>query len=68
MNWTRKDGFLALDLSENGVINNGGELFCDRMLLADGSYASGGFEALSQYDQNNDGVIDANDEIFSRLF
>ena len=67
MNWTRKDGFLALDLNGNGVIDNGGELFGDRTLLADGSYASGGFAALSQYDLNNDGVIDANDEIFSRL-
>ena len=67
VNWTRKDGFLALDLNGNGVIDNGGELFGDRTLLADGSYASGGFAALSQYDLNNDGVIDANDEIFSRL-
>ena len=67
MNWTRKDGFLALDLNGNGVIDNGGELFGDRTQLADGSYASGGFAALSQYDLNNDGVIDANDEIFSRL-
>ena len=34
MNWTRKDGFLALDLNGNGVIDNGGELFGDRTLLA----------------------------------
>ena len=34
MNWTRKDGFLALDLNGNGVIDNGGELFGDRTQLA----------------------------------
>lgn len=36
-------------------------------MLADGSKAKNGFEALSQYDTNGDGVIDENDEIFDQL-
>ena len=27
INWTKKDGFLCLDLNGNGTIDNGGELF-----------------------------------------
>ena len=67
INWTSKDGFLCLDLNGNGEVDNGGEVFGDNTLLADGTTARNGFEALAQYDSNGDGVIDANDEIFSRL-
>ncbi len=67
INWTSSEGILSLDLNENGTIDNGGELFGDKTLLANGKYAANGFEALAQYDTNNDGVIDTNDEIFSRL-
>ena len=67
INWTSKDGFLCLDLNGNGEVDNGGEVFGDNTLLADGTTARNGFEALAQYDSNGDGVIDANDEIFSQL-
>lgn len=67
INWTTKDGFLCLDLNGNGNIDDGGEVFGDQTLLADGTKAKNGFEALAQYDSNNDGVIDANDEIFGSL-
>ncbi|MCH5193358.1 MAG: hypothetical protein J1F11_05300, partial [Oscillospiraceae bacterium] len=67
INWTKKDGFLCLDLNGNGIIDNGGELFGDQTLLADGTKAKNGFEALAQYDSNGDGVIDENDEIFDKL-
>ncbi len=67
INWTSRDGFLCLDLNGNGTIDNGGELFGDQTLLADGTAAKNGFEALAQYDGNGDGVIDENDEIFSSL-
>ncbi|MBQ7980619.1 MAG: hypothetical protein IJ305_03320, partial [Oscillospiraceae bacterium] len=67
INWTTKDGFLCLDLNGNGSIDNGGEVFGDQTLLADGTKAKNGFEALAQYDSNSDGVIDANDEIYSNL-
>ncbi len=67
INWTSRDGFLCLDLNGNGTIDDGGELFGDQTLLADGTTAKNGFEALAQYDSNGDGVIDAGDEIFDSL-
>jgi hypothetical protein len=67
INWTSTDGFLCLDLNENGKIDNGGELFGDNTTMPDGSNATGGFNALTQYDTNNDGVIDQNDEVFAKL-
>lgn len=67
INWTRKDAVLALDKDGNGLIDDGGEVFGDYHLLADGSRAKNGFEALAQYDTNGDGVIDENDEIFDQL-
>ncbi len=65
--WTRTDGWLALDLNGNGKIDDGSELFGDHTKLADGSLAADGFAALSRYDANGDGLIDARDEIFSQL-
>ena len=67
INWTRKDAILALDKNHNGLVDDGSELFGDYHLLADGSRAKNGFEALAQYDTNGDGVIDENDEIFDQL-
>ncbi|MCU7904910.1 MAG: hypothetical protein KZQ76_03480, partial [Candidatus Thiodiazotropha sp. (ex Epidulcina cf. delphinae)] len=61
------DGFLARDTNGDGVINSGAELFGNETLLADGSSASNGFEALAELDSNADGVIDANDELFGEL-
>ncbi|MCR5651661.1 MAG: hypothetical protein K6F86_10815 [Lachnospiraceae bacterium] len=52
-------GFLALDLNDDGIINNGGELF--------GTKSGDGFSDLSKYDLDENGWIDENDEIFSKL-
>ena len=35
--------------------------------LTDGSTAGSGFQALSQYDSNGDGIIDESDELYSKL-
>ena len=67
LNWTKRDGFLCLDLNGNGSIDSGAELFGDNTVLADGTLAKNGFEALAQYDTNGDGVIDAGDSIFDSL-
>ncbi len=56
---TRGSGFLALDLNEDGTINNGGELF--------GPNTGNGFTELAQYDQDHNNWIDENDEVFDRL-
>jgi Ca2+-binding EF-hand superfamily protein len=62
-----KDGFLALDVNHDGVINSGLELFGNGTVLPNGTKAQDGFEALSIYDGNQDGVIDASDDIFANL-
>lgn len=55
------DAFLAIDLNKNGVIDNGLELF------GDVGGAKDGFTDLQKYDQNNDGIINAQDRIFDQL-
>ena len=55
----RGSGFLALDLNEDGVINDGSELF--------GTKSGDGFADLREYDSDGNGWIDENDEVFSRL-
>ena len=65
------DGFLVLDRSGNGAIDNGTELFGDSMLVSDGQggtrKAVDGFDALASVDSNRDGVIDSSDAEFSNL-
>lgn len=67
INWTNTNGILAFDLNENGIIDDGREVFGDYHLLADGSRAQNGFEALAQYDTDGNGIIDSDDEIFEKL-
>ncbi len=52
-------GFLALDQNEDGVINDGSELF--------GTKSGDGFYDLSLYDHDGNGWIDENDEVFDKL-
>ncbi|MEA1892969.1 MAG: hypothetical protein U9N33_09675 [Campylobacterota bacterium] len=52
-------GFLALDKNENGIIDNGNELF--------GATSGDGFKDLSHYDDDKNGFIDENDAIFDKL-
>lgn len=52
-------GFLALDKNEDGVINQGSELF--------GTISGDGFGELSQYDEDKNHWIDENDSIFNKL-
>ena len=66
--WVKgSDGFLAFDLNGDGIINNSGELFGDRTLLQDGTYAETGFQALAQYDKNGDNLINSKDAIYKKL-
>lgn len=52
-------GFLALDLNQNGIVDDGNELF--------GPKTGQGFEELGAYDADKNGWIDENDEIFDSL-
>lgn len=52
-------GFLALDLNNDGVINDGSELF--------GTKSGDGFKDLAAYDKDGNGWIDEDDEVFKHL-
>lgn len=52
-------GFLALDKNDNGVIDNGSELF--------GAQSGNGFADLAAYDGDKNNWIDENDAVYSRL-
>lgn len=52
-------GYLALDKNGDGVINDGSELF--------GAASGNGFADLAKYDQDGNGWIDENDEIWHKL-
>ncbi|WP_415888459.1 hypothetical protein ACMXYV_10575 [Neptuniibacter sp. SY11_33] len=52
-------GFLALDINNDGQINDGSELF--------GTQGQDGFSDLAKYDSDNNHWIDENDEIFNKL-
>jgi hypothetical protein len=66
--WTSTaDGLLVRDLNGDGLINNGGELFGEGTVLADGSKAKDGYIALRALDSNLDGIIDERDTKFSEL-
>ncbi|MDT8760529.1 hypothetical protein MZO42_17650 [Sphingomonas psychrotolerans] len=53
------DGFLVRDANANGRIDNVGEMF--------GNAGAGGFDMLSGYDSNGDGIISASDALYSSL-
>lgn len=52
-------GFLALDKNNDGIINDGSELF--------GAKSGDGFVDLAAYDRDNNSWIDENDDIFDKL-
>ena len=56
---TAGSGFLALDKNDDGVINDGKELF--------GTKSGNGFADLAAYDTDRNGFIDEGDEIWNKL-
>jgi len=62
-----EDGFLVRDVNNNGMIDDGGELFGDSTKLINGENAENGFQALADYDSNGDKIVDENDINFSQL-
>lgn len=70
MTWTKggvENNFLWLDLNGNRTVDNGSELFGNGTLLMSGDYAENGFDALKEYDNNKDGVIDSRDPVWRDL-
>ncbi|WP_075174866.1 calcium-binding protein [Acinetobacter indicus] len=62
-----EDGLLVRDINDDGIVNNGGELFGDNTLLSNGNLASNGIDALADLDSNRDGILDNNDEYFNEI-
>lgn len=62
-----QDGLLVMDRNGNGKIDNGRELFGSETLLASGSKASNGYQALTELDDNHDGHIDVQDAAYTML-
>ncbi len=56
---TPNSGFLALDKNQDGIINDGNELF--------GPQTGQGFSELAQYDEDNNNFIDEADSIYQSL-
>jgi hypothetical protein len=52
-------GFLVLDNNQDGIVNDGSELF--------GPGTGDGFSELAKYDEDHNNWIDENDSIYSRL-
>ena len=68
INWVQgDDAILAYDKNEDGIINDGTEVFGDNTVLENGKKAINGFEALTEFDSNNDGIINKDDELFDKL-
>ena len=74
--WVRRggdEGFLALDRSGNGLVDDGAELFgVGTPLVLEGRNAPNGFVGLAQYDSrqlggNDDGLITEADAIWPQL-
>ena len=63
----KQGGFLAIDLNNNGKIDDGSELFGEASLMPNGTRAKNGYAALAQYDSNKDKHIDAKDKVFKKL-
>lgn len=52
-------GYLALDLNGDGIVNDGSELF--------GTSSGDGFADLAKYDEDGNGWIDENDDVWNKL-
>ena len=66
------DALLAIDKNNNGMIDNGSELFGNKS-ISDSAFSytnsslNNGFETLKSYDTNNDDIIDSQDAEFDKL-
>jgi hypothetical protein len=62
-----RNGFLFIDRNQDGIVNDGSEMFLTAMTLSTGLFAENGFQALADLDVNHDSVIDAADPGFAAI-
>ena len=68
MGWIQgDDAFLVWDRNGNGRVDNGQEMFGNVTRRRSGERAPNGYEALKEYDDNRDGLLDARDALFAQL-
>ncbi len=66
--WVGKDdGLLVRDINNNGLIDDGTELFGNNSVLSSGKKAANGFEALADLDSNADGVFNSSDAAWNQV-
>ena len=66
--WVGKDdGLLVRDINNNGLIDDGTELFGNNTVLSNGQKATNGFEALKDLDSNNNNVFDSSDTAWNQV-
>ncbi len=58
---------MVRDINNDGIINDGTEVFGDYTIKQDGTRAKHGFDALADLDENKDGKIDNQDSLFAQL-
>ncbi len=61
------NGFLVIDRNDNGIIDDKTEMFADGILMENGKYSTFGYDLLLSYDENKDGKLSKDDEIFNRM-
>jgi hypothetical protein len=69
--WVRAnsdDAFLVRDVNQNGIIDDGSELFGNATRLLDGTQAANGFEALKDLDANHNGVFTPDEDLSVQLW
>jgi hypothetical protein len=65
--WASDDAWLFLDRNANARVDNGSELFGNTTQLRGGGFATHGYHALAELDENRDGWIDETDSVFALL-
>ena len=69
---SENDALIAIDRNNNGIIDNGSELFGNKTKsntarIYTNPNSKNGFESLKELDSNNDGIIDEKDKEFTNL-
>jgi len=68
ISWLRNPEFMWLvKPNERGEVNGINEMFGSNTMDPDGTFAANGYHALSKYDSESDGIIDAKDAVFAKL-